>query len=673
MKTLRSSLINGDFKSPIQSNFSKEKWNENFSYSLRTSDCEMLHEAGTAIYDELSQIRKTLSNLYKNNFPNISRKKLLQLYCAISNRERAVVNKEFHSQNLDTNNIFSQTISNNPLENKLTLMEASNASVDAFQKAILSTINNLEIDPSPKPGNEPLEIIEFILIESHLSQIYSCYEQIWKALVWGEYKFSWIDKSKKIAKIIQSKSSSEIAFEASQIRRARFESSVAKIEFPFAKNYPRKYITTTSSGKNREYIIKDFQISSENISSHDFSTRNAFRKALENFPASFMEKEFFDEKIRLREIIDIFCYFVIFSVEIQNKFPENDEIHTSKKLSEFAIVISLVKISKAIEKASKIKLNKVKKIIDFLTYKNSNQDIWCHPIIFLEKEKFCILTSAFQAPNPNRVIEHWLVKLDTNLAEKGYIYEGNIINSINYFLNENEFLSDYDHAISKRIKIKNKLEEEIDLIFRIGSLIIIGEAKCIISTNSPQSFYRAQQILRKAASQINRKKQFFQENIIEIFKNLGWDYNPKFNYKVISLVLNSNGMHAGFPINGTPICDERILTALIRKNTYPIISKFKKNHRIDLAWIKLYSSQEELIEIFQKYLENPPQITEDIESFEYKYTNIQCHMESSLQLIYGHLIPKDIDLSDKLARTYCAPLEVDSSFNKNIPKNPLII
>ncbi|MDP0971733.1 hypothetical protein Q6294_32860, partial [Klebsiella pneumoniae] len=81
--------------------------------------------------------------------------------------------------------------------------------------------------------------------------------------------------------------------------------------------------------------------------------------------------------------------------------------------------------------------------------------------------------------------------------EKGTTYETRIVDKINSALGTNAFITDYDKAVSKRIKIES-IEEEIDLLARIDDLILIGEAKSIVTTDSEISKHRTSEVLQHA-------------------------------------------------------------------------------------------------------------------------------------------------------------------------------
>ena len=85
----------------------------------------------------------------------------------------------------------------------------------------------------------------------------------------------------------------------------------------------------------------------------------------------------------------------------------------------------------------------------------------------------------------------------------------------------------------------NKCTEEVDLIVRVGRVVIIGEAKSVVTADSTVSCYNMLKTLNKASSQIRRKKIFVEDNIEDIFTSLGWSYNKHIEYIMyIEYILN---------------------------------------------------------------------------------------------------------------------------------------
>jgi len=252
-------------------------------------------------------------------------------------------------------------------------------------------------------------------------------------------------------------------------------------------------------------------------------------------------------------------------------------------------------------------------------------------------------------PSITRVVEHWLVALNIDLQDKGPVYESTIVSLLNESVASNPYITDYDKGVSKRLKLKEG-EEEIDLLIRIGNVILIGEVKSIVTTDSPISQYRTVNTLKKASLQVKRKLKFVIDNLESVFDILGWPYDKKKRYKFVKCIINSGRMYAGYCIDQVPVCDEKILGKYFSSNEIPLISTFDKKTvgERHLAWYRLYDNFEELQNNIERYLISPPQVNENVDNFEYKSLKVPYINEDSYKLLFSRLVPKSLSAQDIL-------------------------
>ena len=244
---------------------------------------------------------------------------------------------------------------------------------------------------------------------------------------------------------------------------------------------------------------------------------------------------------------------------------------------------------------------------------------------------------------------------------------------MNSALAENPTILDFDNAVSRRIKLTNA-EEEIDLILRIGNLILIGEAKSIVTTDSPISNYRTIETLKHAAAQVRRKTEFVQSNLEAIFKKLNWGYDGNTEYEFASCIINSGRMYVGFDIEGIPVCDEKVLLKYFQESEVPIASIFDENRETKhLAWITLYSNFDELKNNLSTYLSNPPQIFERKEHLEYKTITLPYQTEDSYKVEFKRFIPKEIAVKDRVEIDHPFPIGKIYNYDEEIKKIDFIV
>ena len=81
-------------------------------------------------------------------------------------------------------------------------------------------------------------------------------------------------------------------------------------------------------------------------------------------------------------------------------------------------------------------------------------------------------------------IEGWLTECGVDLQGKGTEYEQYIKTTLSSVILDNDLLSNsFLIAENEEISV-NGVTEEIDLLFKIDNLIVLGEAKCVIVNDS---------------------------------------------------------------------------------------------------------------------------------------------------------------------------------------------
>lgn len=663
-------IRNNKIPQPTQPKFKLATWEEEWSREpQKNKNDEGIYQAGKIIFSLLEEIRTELSALQKRK-PKISNEKLITAYFSISNRDRAILSNNPEITLTGSANVFSSLLSNNKFSNGLTIEEISNGCVDGIEKAVQFRVSSNTNKDEDTPSDDPFEVIEFISKETFLSQIYDAYESYWQALLWGDYTFYEIDKEKKIFGISQNMTAYEIGNVASHIRKARLDAqsqlviSQQNLKNLFLQN---KVILRTS-------VTGDFSVKTLANADDKSQTMNALwllqETLLEDeFPIYAINKDH-GAGFSIVEALSVLRQLMLLSIQITQSYPVDDGYVEEKKLLSFCPRIKKVKIIKAISKATNHDFQKVSRIMSFLEFNSDkSKDLWCHPVIEVSSASYILLTSALITPVIKRVVEHWIVALGIDLDKKGTVFEQRSLDQLNEALKDNKLINSYDLAVSKRIKLDNG-EEEIDFLCRIGKTIIVGEAKSVVTTDSPISCYRTFEILEGAAEQANRKTDFVRNNLVEIFKNLKWTYDDKANYSFVKCVINSNRMYVGTILNDVPICDEKILIRYFESKTAPLLTnKEMKN----IAWFELYDSFETLQKNLDVYLKNPHQVSLLASYYEHKDMPVPALNPDSYKILYSRIVPKDCSAKEMLGRNYKFPIKTVDNIDDELKDPPICI
>jgi len=654
-------------KTPTQRGFKLASWHAAWSDvgDVVTQKDKNIYKSGIIINELLLEVRSEIGKLYKRNAPKTSNKQLLQAYIAISNRDRYLASKS--ECVTEGQNLFSVTNNNNMMGNDITLQEISDGAVDGVETAISVCIGRIEKNINIAPGKAPLDIVDFVIKEAHLSQLFAIYESYWHAILWKGYELSELDENDKVYSITQPVNSAEIGGLVSHMRKARLGAQSAMISTsPYIMSLfnEDKYIKFDKVGKKK--IIKSIAISK----SPDIHQRynSDWRVKAYDLIGDFSEESItsaFNNGFSINECLNIFRLLMLLSHSADSNYPSDNSFFNIKKLSEFCPTIKKIELVKGLVNATDYSFQKVNLILGFLEYSNgSNKDLWCHPIVPISESEYGLMTSALLTPVILRVVEHWMVTLGIELQSKGDVFEGLILKELNESVAGNNYITDYDKAVSKEIKLPGG-KEEVDLLLRIGNTILIGEAKSIITTDSPISEYRTIKTLEHAAKQVTRKVDFIKNNLELTFDRLGWTFKSESDYVLSGFIINSGRMHVGFEIAGIPVCDEKILNKYFNSDFVPLISTGADGEE-HLAWFNLYDDFSSLERNIPKYIGNPPQISENKDHFKHNRSYMPNLNASSNKLIIKRLIPKEVTARERLDAEYVFPLHIVDDIDEKI-------
>lgn len=640
LKAIRDKVV----AAPISPKFKISKWNNKWGKIKNPSKKDKnIYEAGIIFDSLLSEIRSELEILYKKR-PKISDEKLIELYFAISNRDRLIVSNFKATDYQNKNSLFSFTLNNNKAKTEVTLHEIAEGCVDGLNKAIFFSKKRIDSDEKPKISNYPYTVLKFIEVEAYLSQIYDVYESYWQGLIWGDYVLNKIPSDDRVFCVHQNNSKFERGAVVSQIRKHRLSAQMAGLSRnqTFLNKFSSdSFITITK--KRRKKTISCKRVSSANSVIKHFNSNWRSSEAMlqEEFPKKYLYEKL-NSKFSISEALNILRCLSLLAIQYQDRYPKETSYFNVQKLTEFCPKLNKNNLLKALSKATGYEFCIVSEILKFIEFEaKSDRDLWCHPLILIEN-KYLLLTSSLVTPVINRIVEHWIILLHGSIDEKGLSYENEVLSIINKSITENKTISNYDKAVSRRIKLETG-EEEIDLLLRLGKVVIIGETKSIVTTDSPISQYRTVETLKKAAEQANRKLDFIKNNTQSIFKRLDWEYDENINYVFINCIINSGRMFVGLCINKVPIIDEKIIDSYFSDNTIPCISTIDpKGDVMHLAWYLLYSNFEELQSNIKKYLKHPPQINFSLGSVEHKLIDMPTINKDSKKIVYDRLVHQDI-------------------------------
>ncbi|USI30228.1 hypothetical protein ACD631_20875 (plasmid) [Alteromonas macleodii] len=663
-------ILKNQLAPPTKREFRKKQWFKEWENvkDVATARDLKVFETGLMIDALLSEIRVKLAELYAKA-PKISYEKLMLAYVALSNRE-IKVSLDHTTQNPPVN-AQGVMIQANFMENKLNLQEVVHGSVDGLQLAIRMCLKNINDGKNIKAADEPIDVMTFIRGESTLSQLYSIYEHVWQCIFWSDYHVDELNNEDKVFAVTQPSTAFEFAFENSANRKGRLGSqalliaSTPKIQKIFLND---KFVKIRR--KNKKFVAEVVPVRGAgeqyvNFNTHWQSGRTNLQKY---YPQDWFTTNY-GHGFCIDEALEVMRCLMLMSNALLDNFPQDDSAYSINKLLEFCPTVQAFSLRLALKQATDIDADKISKILDFITATSlPNSDLWCQPLVKISNNKYAILVSALASPAISRVAERWFVSFGIDLEKKGYIYENTVVALLNKQLSQNEFIDDFDDAVSKRVRLDTG-EEEIDLLARIDDLIIIGECKSIVTTDSEISKYRTAEILQHAGAQVSRKATFVERNIEQTFGQLGWKFDTSKKYTFAKCIVNSSQIFVGHKFNDVPVVDERILKAYFESNKNRVFTVPTDDGGLkDIAWYQLYTNLPELKDNLSTYLSFPPQLSEREESFEYSEVKLPYISADSFKIIQRRFLLKQAGKLDRMNRDHKFPLMKSDDYEEEAAK-----
>lgn len=246
--------------------------------------------------------------------------------------------------------------------------------------------------------------------------------------------------------------------------------------------------------------------------------------------------------------------------------------------------------------------------------------VWHRPLIAAPSGmRVLIVAGALLWGSPIRRTERWLQAkngVDLSKTPNGLLYEANVRDLVRTALSQNPLISPQDRASNHLPKGKGK--EEIDLLVRIGSQVIVGEIKCLLAPSEPSERYNYLRKLENACKQAQRKAKWLESEQVLAQQLLGGVTSLKMMPLVI--VNQSNGV--GLQFDGCQVTDTQFLRIVLGGGTYHSGAKFDDESSIELDQVMLYSSFKEAEAILSSVFINHLGIQRYRDAAEWRFSNI---------------------------------------------------
>lgn len=232
-------------------------------------------------------------------------------------------------------------------------------------------------------------------------------------------------------------------------------------------------------------------------------------------------------------------------------------------LPEYAPVLQIDALVQALSLAAGIRPADGKRLIEFFTFRSQvGQEIWASPLVPVGLTTVAPVFAAVVSPNLRRLVDVWMRRVGIDLGKRGPAFEAHLRTSAQQSISSSKVLAGHAVCIKNDYTFKptGGRDEQIDLLFVIGSTVFLAEAKCILEPTEAKGVAMHRRTVLGAAKQALRKSQALKDNrkeFVSDVKRFGIDLMQ--NFDVLPLVIVSTSTHVGIPADGVPVIDEYIL------------------------------------------------------------------------------------------------------------------
>jgi hypothetical protein len=312
--------------------------------------------------------------------------------------------------------------------------------------------------------------------------------------------------------------------------------------------------------------------------------------------------------LNIREMLSIWYVLASLGEVLKSNFPKDTGVPNPKKLLEFSPVMQLPTLKYAIRKATGLHYKKIEAAINlFLFSGTTRHDPWFKPIVPLSNNECTVIVPALTVPNLIRSIESWMKEGGLVLSDRGVAFEDYIRTTLKESIDRSKLLSK-TKASTRSLEVSDgHISEQIDLMWLVGSVLIVGEVKCAIYPASPIEHHNYIETLRGAAEQADRKAQFVGSNIKNSLSLLGIENRDDFDkITVFPLVITNLHLGVGGTVDNVPISDIYILELYLKGSQKFFVETSADGEGEAIHTEIFYSSEQEAEANLTSYLSNPP-------------------------------------------------------------------
>lgn len=308
-------------------------------------------------------------------------------------------------------------------------------------------------------------------------------------------------------------------------------------------------------------------------------------------------------------------------------------LETDKLTGRAAIAIDIADLEATLADAMTISVARARLILDIFTCDPAqtsrifSKGLWFTPLLpDPGTERRYLLLAPLLVGSTLRRVGYWLelggISDTGGIKGKGRPYERHVRTTLAQAVKGNALLSDAA-VLTDGMKRKGQ-SEEIDLLARIGNIVLVGEVKCFTRPAEAMEQFNYLRSLSSATEQAARKQAWCEANPEEAAKRLGvtdQDQIATLRFKGVVIVNHSFGV--GLRRHQIPIVDLHFLKLLLGHGRYQGPTRFERGVGMTYDMVELYADQADLLTRIDSLLDYPPVMSRYLDAIGWRFMPFQ--------------------------------------------------
>jgi hypothetical protein len=457
-----------------------------------------------------------------------------------------------------------------------------------------------------------------------IANAYVCIENLWLDIIWNDvrlnhskpnYAFGPTDLDREASKVVAGHRHLITTSQAYNLKYLTLKDQIASgtVTLPSTLQLDA---TIESDGQ----IQLKFSVAGGEVAAHVATVRSMVPQYYEKI---IIEQGPLQLKLNVRRVLE--AYLILGTLAqsiarpaIQQLQRERADDAFSADLAAMAPPIAIIDLARALVDGLAISDDEARELIEFLTYRGSKDKsldsqsgaLWASPLIQIDSESVVICCNTLMHPNFRWLMDVWLKKTGFPLDMRGPEFEEFARSSMQSTIKASD-LAAISSICSSSFEFTppRGRKEEVDLLIVVGSILLIGEAKCFLQPVSPVDRRNHREKVLDAVAQVSRKAEAARSAPNELrrrAKELGVSLPESF--KVLPVVVLNHAVGAGETIDEVPVVDLRILQMFF-EGSMQWMADISPTGVIDSSSTeRFYSSTADAPAQLHTYLMEPPQV-----------------------------------------------------------------